>query len=81
LIENKSGTTEFCILLEVVKSIGTDSVTTNLLWSFISLQMCRFNIINNYCFTQFHVVELYREEQENQRTPLLKSNSAWSEQE
>ena len=55
-LKNGTGTTEFCIFLEVVKSIGIDSVATNRSWSFISSQKYGCKILNNYCFTQFHAV-------------------------
>ena len=40
-------------LLAVVKSVGINSVATNISWS---LQKCGCKII--YCFTQFHEIEL-----------------------
>ena len=43
-----SGAMEFCILLEVVKHIGIYSAAKSLLWSFISLQNCRFKIVSKY---------------------------------
>ena len=55
-LKNGTGTTEFCIFLEVVKSIGIDSVATNRSWSFIGSQKYGCKILNNYCFTQFHAV-------------------------
>ena len=44
----------------MVKSIGIDSVATNLSWSFISSQKGRFEIVNYYLFTNSHTVELDR---------------------
>ena len=52
--------TELCILLEVVKSIRIDFAATNLSRPFISSQKCGFKIVNYYCFSYFHAVEIDR---------------------
>ena len=70
-IESNCGTTEFLILVQVVKNIGIDSTITN-----HGLSSVR-QIVNIYCFTQFHAVELGRK----LKLTLFEVNSTWSEQE